>query len=162
MKAQISHLLMNEMDMSKLVVSKALTRTSDQYSSGVKQARCKYSAQDEADGHGQKLQGFALHPLSSTREREGGGRVEAKVMAVLQRAAAELESACVGLVDEVPRGPGVASADRRPAGARNDAQRHAGEGHGENVGGVRVAWACSQEVFGAADDCGLLHELPSP
>ena len=38
-KSQISQLLMNEMDMSKLVVSKALTRTSDQYAAGNKQAR---------------------------------------------------------------------------------------------------------------------------
>ena len=37
--AQISKLLMNEMDMTKLVISKTLTKTSDQYAAGNKQAR---------------------------------------------------------------------------------------------------------------------------
>jgi len=43
-KSQISQLLMNEMDMSKLVVSKALTRTSDQYAAGNKQAHVELAA----------------------------------------------------------------------------------------------------------------------
>lgn len=37
-KQQISSLLMNELDMSMLVITKALTKTSDQYAAGNKQA----------------------------------------------------------------------------------------------------------------------------
>jgi DNA polymerase delta subunit 1 len=43
-KNQISQLLMNEMDMSKLVITKALTKTSDQYAAGNKQAHVELAA----------------------------------------------------------------------------------------------------------------------
>ena len=43
-KTQISKLLMNEMDMSKLVITKALTKTSDQYAAGNKQAHVELAA----------------------------------------------------------------------------------------------------------------------
>jgi DNA polymerase delta subunit 1 len=43
-KGQISQLLMNEMDMAKLVISKTLTRTSDQYAAGNKQAHVELAA----------------------------------------------------------------------------------------------------------------------
>ena len=43
-KGQISQLLMNEMDMSKLVITKALTRTADQYQAGNKQAHVELAA----------------------------------------------------------------------------------------------------------------------
>ena len=43
-KSQISQLLMNEMDMSKLVITKALTRTADQYQAGNKQAHVELAA----------------------------------------------------------------------------------------------------------------------
>ena len=43
-KSQISQLLMNEMDMSKLVITKALTKTSDQYAAGNKQAHVELAA----------------------------------------------------------------------------------------------------------------------
>ena len=38
-KSQISQLLLNEMDMSKLVITKQLTKTEDQYEKGNKQVR---------------------------------------------------------------------------------------------------------------------------
>jgi DNA polymerase delta subunit 1 len=43
-KSQISQLLMNEMDMSKLVITKQLTKTSDQYAAGNKQAHVELAA----------------------------------------------------------------------------------------------------------------------
>lgn len=43
-KGQISKLLMNEMDMTKLVISKTLTKTSDQYAAGNKQAHVELAA----------------------------------------------------------------------------------------------------------------------
>ena len=43
-KGQISQLLMNEMDMSKLVITKALTKTSDQYAAGNKQAHVELAS----------------------------------------------------------------------------------------------------------------------
>jgi DNA polymerase delta subunit 1 len=43
-KGCISELLLNKMDLSKLVVTKALTRTSDQYASGNKQAHVELAA----------------------------------------------------------------------------------------------------------------------
>jgi DNA polymerase delta subunit 1 len=43
-KSQISQLLMNEMDMSKLVITKALTKTSDQYAAGNKQAHVELAS----------------------------------------------------------------------------------------------------------------------
>ena len=43
-KNQISQLLMNEMDMSKLVITKALTKTGDQYAAGNKQAHVELAA----------------------------------------------------------------------------------------------------------------------
>jgi DNA polymerase delta subunit 1 len=43
-KGQISQLLMNEMDMSKLVISKQLTKTNDQYAAGVKLAHVELAS----------------------------------------------------------------------------------------------------------------------
>ena len=43
-KSQISALLMNEMDMSKLVITKALTKTSDQYAAGNRQAHVELAS----------------------------------------------------------------------------------------------------------------------
>ena len=43
-KNQISQLLMNEMDMSKLVISKQLTKTGDQYAAGIRLAHVELAA----------------------------------------------------------------------------------------------------------------------
>ena len=43
-KGQISMLLMNEMDMGKLVITKALTKTADKYEKGNKQAHAELAA----------------------------------------------------------------------------------------------------------------------
>lgn len=43
-KSQISSLLMNEMDMSKLVITKQLTKTSDQYAAGNRQAHVELAS----------------------------------------------------------------------------------------------------------------------